>query len=101
MASMKTKPATAFKAHLSALLDEVTTTHEEVTITRNGEPVAVLLSFEEYEAMQETIALASDPAAQARIAESEQSFVDGTFTTEDEMAALMRARGGRGRAATP
>ena len=92
---MKTTPATSFKAHLSALLDEVTTTHEEVTVTRNGEPVAVLMSFEEYESIQETLALTHDQHAQARIAESEQSFVDDTFTTEEDMDALMRGHGAK------
>jgi antitoxin YefM len=37
---MKTAPLADVKAHLSALVDEVARTHEQVTITRNGEPVA-------------------------------------------------------------
>ena len=47
------------KMKLSALVDTVVTTDEEVTITKNGRPVAVLVSPDEFESWRETIAVMS------------------------------------------
>ena len=44
------------KAQLSAFVEAVATTHERVVITRNGEPAAVLISPEDLESLEETIA---------------------------------------------
>ena len=41
---MKVEPLASVKAHLSALLDEVSRTHEQYMVTRNGQPVAVILA---------------------------------------------------------
>ncbi|HEX3732250.1 MAG TPA: type II toxin-antitoxin system Phd/YefM family antitoxin [Mycobacteriales bacterium] len=52
---MKTLSVAQARAQLSAHIDEVTRTHEVVTITRNGEPAAVLVSADEWESMEETL----------------------------------------------
>jgi prevent-host-death family protein len=66
---MKVEPLASVKAHLSALLDEVSRTHEQYTVTRNGQPIAVILAAEDYESLMETIALLSDQEAMDRLAE--------------------------------
>ena len=60
---MKVEPLASVKAHLSALLDEVARTHQQYTVTRNGQPVAVILAADDYESLMETIALLSDQPA--------------------------------------
>ena len=45
---------------LSALVDEVSSTDEEVVITKNGVPAAVLVSPDEFESWRETLALRFD-----------------------------------------
>lgn len=57
---MKTLPLSEVKMKLSELVDQVTTRDEEVTITRNGRPVAILVSPEEFESWQETWAIRTD-----------------------------------------
>lgn len=57
---MKTLPLSEVKAKLSGLVDEVMATNEEVVITKNGRPAAVLLSPDEYESWKETLAIHSD-----------------------------------------
>jgi prevent-host-death family protein len=57
---MKTLPLSEVKAQLSRLIDEVSSRDERVTITRNGKPVAVLVSLDESESWQETAAIRSD-----------------------------------------
>jgi antitoxin YefM len=55
------------KAKLSGLVDEVERRDEEVVITRNGRPAAVLVSADEYESWKETQAIKSDKALMREI----------------------------------
>jgi prevent-host-death family protein len=89
---MKTAPLADVKAHLSALVDEVVRTHEQVTITRNGQPVAVVLSLEDYESLVETLALLDDHAGHERLEEAEAAVERGEAGTRDEIAEIMDAR---------
>jgi antitoxin YefM len=50
---MKTVSSATMRAQLASLLDEVTDEHEVVTITRNGEPAAVLIPADEWESWEE------------------------------------------------
>jgi prevent-host-death family protein len=57
---MKTLSLSEAKMKLSALLDSIGTTDEEVVITKNGRPAAVLVSPDEFESWRETQAVLSD-----------------------------------------
>lgn len=57
---MKTLSLSDAKAKLSGLVDQVSRRDEEVVITKNGRPVAVLVSADEYDSWQETHAVRSD-----------------------------------------
>lgn len=57
---MRILPLTEVKAKLSQLVADIATTDEEVTITKNGQATAVLVSYEEFESWQETLAVLSD-----------------------------------------
>ena len=59
---MKTVPLAEAKAKLSRLGDRVAATDEEILITRNGRPAAVLVSPDEYESWKETRSIQSDRA---------------------------------------
>jgi len=59
---MKTLSLSEAKMKLSGLVEEVKTTDEEVVITKNGSPAAVLISPDEFESLKETIAVRSDAA---------------------------------------
>ena len=59
---MKTLPLSEVKTKLSSLIDEVRYRDEEVTITRNGRPVAVLVSADEFDSWKETISIRADAA---------------------------------------
>lgn len=58
---MNTLSVSEAKMKLSALVDAVNTTDQEITITKNGKPVAVLVSPDEFEGWRETLAIRSDP----------------------------------------
>ena len=64
---MKTVPLAEAKAKLSSLVDEVESSEDAVTITRHGVPAAVLLSPDEFESWQETIAIRADASLMREI----------------------------------
>jgi len=64
---MKTLPLAKVKAKLSRLIDEVAKTDEEIVITRNGRPAAVLVSPDEYDSLKEMQAIRSDRELMAEI----------------------------------
>ena len=58
---METLSLSEAKMKLSSLVDRVKTMDEEIMITKNGRPVAVLVSPDEFEGWKETNLLHSDP----------------------------------------
>jgi antitoxin YefM len=63
----ETIPFTEVKAHLSELVDRVAREHDRVVVTRNGRPVAVLISPDELAGLEETLELLSDDDARASL----------------------------------
>ncbi|MCF6291692.1 MAG: type II toxin-antitoxin system Phd/YefM family antitoxin [Desulfobacterales bacterium] len=57
---MNTLSVSEAKMKLSSLVESVKETDEEVVITKNGRPVAVLVSPDEFESWRETMAIHSD-----------------------------------------
>ncbi len=64
---MKALSVSEAKMKLSGLIDTVNATDEEVVITKNGRPAAVLVSPDEFESLKETIAVRSDSALMKEI----------------------------------
>ena len=58
---MKVLPLSEVKTKLSELVDVVERRDESITITRNGKPVAVIVSKDEYEGWHETTQILRDP----------------------------------------
>jgi prevent-host-death family protein len=71
---MKTLSVSEAKMKLSALVEGLRVTDEEVLITKNGEPVAVLVSPEEFEGWRETGAVRNDAELLAEIKKGLASF---------------------------
>lgn len=63
-------PLSEAKARLSELVRRVRRQHERITLTRNGEAQAVLLSAEDLEGLEMTLEILGDSEAVARINES-------------------------------
>jgi len=93
----KVLPLSDVKARLSELIEEITRTQQRVTVTRNGRPVAVLVSHDDLETIEETIAILSDPDAVAEIDEARAAIAAGEFT---DAAGLAELRDRLGRAAS-
>ena len=59
---MKALSVSEAKMKLSKLIDTVSMTDEEIVITKNGRPAAVLVSPDEFDGWKETILVRSDLA---------------------------------------
>ncbi|MGK2858644.1 MAG: type II toxin-antitoxin system prevent-host-death family antitoxin [Thermoanaerobaculia bacterium] len=53
--------------------------------TRNGRPVAILLSHDEYLALAETVAIAADPALVAVIGRAERQLTAGDLYDAEDL----------------
>jgi prevent-host-death family protein len=73
----KTLPISEVKARLPELVTDVQTREGEVVVTRNGKPAAILLSYEEYEQLKETLDVLSDPDLMDQISRSRAFYATG------------------------
>jgi prevent-host-death family protein len=89
---IRTHSLAAVKAHFSQIIEEVAGTHERVTVTKNGSPVAVILAVEDYESLMETLDILSDPKAMAEIRQAESQMREGETYEEDQVRAALAAR---------
>ncbi len=65
--AMDSLPLADVKNRLSEVVDRVARQHDRVTITRNGRPAAVLMSPDDLETLEETLAILSDPDEMAAL----------------------------------
>jgi antitoxin YefM len=66
---METLPLAEVKAKLSELVDRVERQQDRIVVTRRGKPAAVLVSPDDLESLEETLAILSDPELLAQIRE--------------------------------
>ena len=92
---MTTLPVAEARAHLSKLIDEASTTHERIEITKNGRRAAVLIGADDYDAMRETIAVLSDPVLLHAHEQGQQAFSDGDVLDAGQLADAMNNVGRR------
>jgi antitoxin YefM len=59
----KTIPVRDFRSNLAQVLSDVADRRDHFVVTRNGRPAAALVPIDEYEALEETAEILSDPDA--------------------------------------
>lgn len=94
----KTLPISEVKARLPELVTGVQEREEEVVVTRNGRPAAVLVNYAEFERLKETLDVLSDPDLMRQIAKSRAFYASGRkgLSFEDVFGEPLRpARKGR------
>jgi prevent-host-death family protein len=89
---MSTQSLASVKAHFSAVVDSVRATHERVIVTKNGEPVAVVLALEDLETLEETLSILQDQATMSALAEAEREVAAGETVGVEELRVLMGGR---------
>ncbi|MFT4215628.1 MAG: type II toxin-antitoxin system Phd/YefM family antitoxin [Micropruina sp.] len=88
----ETLPLAETKAHLSDLVGRVGRHHDRVVVTVHGRPSAVLISPDDLEALEETIAVLADTEAVRQLAASDAELARGEGESEADLAAAMQAR---------
>ena len=83
----ETLPLATVKARLSEIVDRVLREQERVVITRNGKPAAVLVSPDDLEGLEETLAIMSDPGLMQSLRESDEAVPRGEVFTLEEIKA--------------
>ncbi|MEI2784431.1 MAG: type II toxin-antitoxin system Phd/YefM family antitoxin [Candidatus Nanopelagicales bacterium] len=89
---MSTMSLAEAKAHLSEVVNRVSTQHERVTVTVHGHPSAILLAPEDLERLEETIAVLADNELLRDLAASDDDIAAGRVETADDLAAAMAHR---------
>ncbi len=77
--------------HLSELVDRVEREHERVVVTRNGRAAAVLISPEDLEELEETLAVLGDARALSDVREADQAVADGDVLRGVDAVRALRA----------
>ncbi|MGH7830811.1 MAG: type II toxin-antitoxin system Phd/YefM family antitoxin [Candidatus Binatia bacterium] len=73
----KTLPISEVKTRLPELVSGVAEREEEIVVTRNGRPAAVLVNYDEYERLKDTLDVLSDPVLMKQIAQSKSFYARG------------------------
>jgi prevent-host-death family protein len=73
----KTMPISEVKTRLPELVSGVEERDDEIVVTRNGKPAAVLVNYDEYERLKETLDVLSDHASMRQIAQSKRFYAKG------------------------
>lgn len=90
---MSVLPVADARAQLSRLIDEATRTHERFEITRNGRRAAVLLSADDYDTLQETIAVLSDAELLAAHHRGQLALIAGEYLDAAQLEDVMQRAG--------
>jgi antitoxin YefM len=78
----ETMSLAAVKARFSELVDRVERQQDRVVVTRNGKPAAVLISADDLESLEETLAVMSDRSLAAQVRESQKAVAAGESGAE-------------------
>ena len=84
---MQTLPISQVKSHLSELVDSAARTREQIIITKNGSPAAVLVGADEWESLQETLFWLSEPGAVSSIHQAREEIAQEQGFTEEQIRA--------------
>jgi len=80
-------PLAEVKAKFSEVIDRVEEHNEQITVTRKGKPVAVILSYDEFVSLEETLDLLSDPNALRDINKARRDIAAGKSVSGDALRA--------------
>ncbi len=71
---------TTARAHLAETMDRVCDDHEAIIITRNGQQAVVMMSLDDFNALEETAYLLRGPKNARRLLEAIGEIEDGRAT---------------------
>jgi antitoxin YefM len=92
----KVVPVREFRTKLSEFLSDVADRRDHVLVTRNGKPAAALVPIDEYQALEETAEILSDPATLDAVEAGMSELAQGdTIDLDDFRRDLAQRRAAR------
>jgi antitoxin YefM len=88
MSAAEHVPLADVKNRLSEVVDRLEREHGRVVITKHGRPAAVMLSLEDLESLEETLAVLSDSELVSAIREADAEVAAGSTTRLSKQEAL-------------
>ena len=82
--------------HLAEVVESVQKTHDRVTLTRHGQPAAVIIAAADLDSILETLDILSTPGALEAIREGQADVAAGRYVTMEDMRAAVRDRAAGG-----
>ena len=73
----RTLPISDVKTHLPQLVTKITARDDQLVVTKHGKPAVVILSYDEYTNLQETLDVLSNPAMMRQVHKSLAYFARG------------------------
>ena len=83
--SQKILPVTKVKRELLEILKSMGEDYTTITVTRNGEPVGIMMTPDRYQALLETIEILGDNKILQALKASHKDFKSGRVYTHDEV----------------
>ena len=89
---MTTMPMAQARDHFAEVVESVQKTHDRVTLTRHGQPAAVIIAAADLDSILETLDILSTPGALDAIREGEADSAAGRLVSMEDMRAAVRDR---------
>ena len=90
--AMSSESLRTVRDRFSEFIERVQTHHERVVVTKNGTPAAVLISPEDLESLEETLAVLGNSEAVTELVEAHRAYVDGDVIRGVEAVKALRPR---------
>lgn len=81
----KTLTITQARRDLFKIAEQVQKTNNYFTLSIEGEPKVVMMSYDEFDSIKETMDILSDPQVMADIREAEEQYKNGEYVTWEVM----------------
>lgn len=90
--AMSSESLRSVRDRFSEFVDRVQHQHERVVVTRNGTPAAVLISPDDLESLEETLAVLGDSEAVAELVEAHRAYLAGDVVRGAAAVTALRPR---------
>lgn len=90
--AMSSESLRSVRDRFSEFVDRVQHHHERVVVTRNGTPAAVLISPDDLESLEETLAALGDSEAVAELVEAQRAYLEGDVVRGAAAVRALRPR---------
>ena len=89
------RTVTETKAHLNEIVDALQESAEHVVVTRHGKPAALVMSWDAWEGLLETMDILATPGAVDEIRAAHREYLAGEFATLEDVQKDLLDRKGR------